>query len=227
MAAVVRRLLRLAALAIPLAILGVAVSLPEGALGIGGQSALFFTGVLVVALLGGIASALLSAVLSGLLLLYFLVTPLYTLTTDDPDGTITIVVLLLVAAAVAALVDRVANRAAEARRSSQEAELLALFADSVLRDADLNTLLERIREAYSQRAVSMLTVCSDDRTGEFVASVGKNPCTSVNSADTAIHVGDDEFWMLLAGKTLTTRDRRVLSAVAGQAVNMLKQRTGT
>ncbi len=217
----------LAALAIPMAILGVTMSLPEETLGIGGQSALFFTGVLVVALLGGIAPALLSAVLSGLMLLYFLVTPLYTLATDDPDGAITIVVLLLVAVAVAALVDRVANRAAEARRSSQEAELLALFADSVLRDADLDTLLERIREAYSQRAVSMLAVRSDERTGEVVASVGNNPCTSVDSADTAIDVGDDEFWMLLAGKTLTTRDRRVLSAVAKQAVNMLKQRTGT
>ncbi len=63
----------LAALAIPMAILGVTMSLPEETLGIGGQSALFFTGVLVVALLGGIVPALLSAVLSGLLLLYFLV----------------------------------------------------------------------------------------------------------------------------------------------------------
>ena len=49
----------LAALAIPMAILGVTMSLPEGALGIGGQSALFFTGVLLVALLGGMAPALL------------------------------------------------------------------------------------------------------------------------------------------------------------------------
>ncbi|WP_239591396.1 sensor histidine kinase [Mycolicibacterium tusciae] len=214
----------LAALAIPLAILGVTMSLPQETLSIGGQSALFFTGVLVVALLGGIAPAVLSAVLSGLLLNYFLVTPLHTLTIDDPDSAITIVVLLLVAVAVAALVDRVANRAAEARRSSQEAELLALFADSVLRDADLDTLLERVREAYSQRAVSMLAIRGNARTGEVVAAVGKDACTSVDSADTAIDVGDDEFWMLLAGKTLTARDRRVLSAVAKQAVSMLKQR---
>ena len=42
------------------------------------------------------------------------------------------------------------------RRASQEAELLALFAGSVLRGADLTTLLERVRETYSQRAVSLL-----------------------------------------------------------------------
>ena len=214
----------LAALAIPIGILAVTMSLPLETLGIGGQSTLFFTGVLVVALLGGIAPAVLSAVLSGLLLNYFLVTPPFTLTIDDPDSAVTIVVLLLVAVAVAVLVDRVAYRAAEARRSSQEAELLALFADSVLRDADLDTLLERIREAYSQRAVSMLAVRSDERTGEVVASVGKDPCTSVDSADTAIDVGDDGFWMLLAGRTLTARERRVLGSVAEQAVNMVKHR---
>ena len=65
-------------------------------------------------------------------------------------------VLLVVAVAVAALVDGAANRAREARRASQEAELLALFAGSVLRGADLATLLERVRETYSQRAVSLL-----------------------------------------------------------------------
>ena len=125
-------------------------------LAIGGESALFFVGVLVVALLGGVAPAALSAVLSGLLLNYFLVEPRHTFTIAEPDSAVTIVVLLLVAVAVAALVDGAAKRAREARRASQEAELLALFAGSVLRGADLDTLLERVRETYSQRAVSML-----------------------------------------------------------------------
>ncbi len=106
-------------------------------LGIGGESALFFIGVLVVALLGGVAPAALSAVLSGLLLNYFLVEPRYTFTIAEPDSAVTIVVLLLVAVAVAALVDGPAKRAREARMASQEAELLALFAGSVLRGADL------------------------------------------------------------------------------------------
>ena len=49
----------------------------------------------------------------------------------------------------------------EARRASQEAELLALFAGSVLRGADLDTLLEKVRETYSQRAVSLLRTTDD------------------------------------------------------------------
>jgi len=47
---------------------------------------------------------------------------------------------------------------------------------------------------------------------------------TVDSADTAIEVGDDEFWMLMAGKKLSARDRRVLTAVAKQAAGLIRQR---
>ena len=154
----------LAALVVPSAICAVIVWLLDPFLGIGGESALFFIGVLIVALLGGVAPAALSAVLSGLLLNYFLVEPRHTFTIAEPDSAVTIVVLLLVAVAVAALVDGAAKRAREARRASQEAELLALFAGSVLRGADLDALLERVRETYSQRAVSLLREGPDGAT---------------------------------------------------------------
>ncbi len=209
----------LAALVVPSAICALIVLLLDPFLGVGGESALFFIGVLVVALLGGVAPAALSAVLSGLLLNYFLVEPRHTFTIAEADSAITIVVLLLVAVAVAALVDGAAKRAREARHASQEAELLALFAGSILRGADLNMLLERVRETYSQRAVSLL------REGVgIVGCVGKDPCVEVDDADTAIEVGDDEFWLLLAGKKLAARDRRVLGAVAKQAAGLVKQR---
>jgi two-component system, OmpR family, sensor histidine kinase KdpD len=214
----------LAALIVPSAICAVIVYLLDPYLGIGGESAIFFVGVLIVALLGGVAPAALSALLSGLLLNYFLVTPRYTFTIADPDSAVTVVVLLLVAVAVAALVDGAAGRAREARRASQEAELLALFAGSVLRGADLDTLLERVRETYSQQAVSLLRVVGGNSEGEIVACVGTDPCLDVDNADTAIEVGDDEFWLLMAGRKLAARDRRVLGAVAKQAAGLVKQR---
>jgi two-component system, OmpR family, sensor histidine kinase KdpD len=214
----------LAALVVPSAICAAIVYLIDPYLGIGGESAIFFVGVLVVALLGGVAPAALSALLSGLLLNYFLVAPRYTFTIAEPDSAVTVVVLLLVAVAVAALVDGAANRAREATRAAQEAELLALFAGSVLRGADLDTLLERVRETYSQRAVSMLRLHDSNSDGQIVACVGQNPCSDVDTADTAIEVGDDEFWMLMSGRKLPARDRRVLSAVAKQAAGLVKQR---
>ena len=139
----------------------------------------------------------------------------------NTSNLLTIVLLLGVAMAIALLVDAAASRAREARRATQEAELLALFAGSVLRGADLATLLERVREAYSQRAVCLVR----DVDGRFepVASVGKDPCATVDSADTAVKVGDEEFWMLMSGRGLTGRDRRVLSVVATQAAGLVKQ----
>lgn len=212
----------LAALVVPSVICALTAMLLDPFLGIGGESALFFIGVLVVALLGGVAPAALSAVFSGLLLNYFLVEPRHTFTMNSPDSAITVVVLLAVAVAVAALVDGAAKRAREARRASQEAELLALFAGSVLRGADLTTLLERVRETYSQRAVSLLRE-TPGQGSVTVACVGVDPCADPDSADTAIEVGDDEFWMLLSGKRLPARDRRVLGAVAKQAAGLVRQ----
>jgi len=214
----------LAAVVVPSAICAVTIAV-DRFLGIGGESALFFIGVLIVALLGGVAPAAASAVLSGMLLNYFLVEPRHTFTMAEPDSAITIVVLLAVAVAVAVLVDNAANRSREARRASQEAELLTLFAGSVLRGADLETLLERVRETYSQRAISILRVRGD--TKQIAACVGEDPCTTVDSADTPVEVGDSdipEFWMLMAGRKLAARDLRVLTAVAKQAAGLIRQR---
>ncbi len=219
----------LAACIVPSAICAITVTLLDPYLDNGGESALFFVGVLAVGLLGGVAPAVLSAMLSGLLLNYYLIAPRHSFTIAEPSSAITQLVLLLIAVAVAVLVDFAAKRAREARLAAQEAELLTLFAGSVLRGADLETLLERVRETYSQRAVSMLREPGDEdraagKKPYIVACVGKDPCVSVDSADTAIEVGDDEFWMLMAGRTLSARERRVLSAVAKQAAGLIRQR---
>jgi len=209
----------LAAVIVPSAICALTALALNPFLHIGGESAVFFIGVLIVALLGGVAPAALSAVLSGLLLNYFFVNPRYSFTIADPDSALTIVVLLAIAVAVAALVDNAAKRTREARHASQEAELLALFAGSVLRGDDLTGLLERVRETYSQRAVSLL-----HESRGVVACVGIQPCATIESSDTAIEVTDDAYWLLMAGRKTRARDRRVLGAVARQAAGLVRQR---
>ncbi len=210
-----------AAVAVPLLICAITALLLDKYLKIPGETAIFFVGVLLVALLGGVAPAALSAVLSGLLLNYFLTEPRYTFTIAEPDSAITEVVLLVMAVAVAAVVDRAANREREARHASKEAELLTLFSGSVLRGADLNGLLERIRETYSQRAVSLYRMKGDD--GEVIASVGEEPSVAMESADTSIDAGDDEFWLLMDGRALPAGDLKVLAVVAKQAAGLVRQ----
>ncbi|MGW4534388.1 ATP-binding protein [Nocardia sp. NPDC004340] len=187
-------------------------------LDLSGESALFFIGVIAVALLGGVAPAALSALLSGVLLNWFFTQPRYSLTIDQLDNFLTIVVLLLVAVAVAALVDVAAKRTFEARKASRQAELLTLFAGSVLHGANLQDLLERARETYGQDAVSLVT---DD---EVIASVGDQPPTKVGDAETAVEAGDDMHWLLLRGRAVTSGDRMVLGAVANQAAGLVQQK---
>ncbi|HEY6739535.1 MAG TPA: ATP-binding protein, partial [Actinopolymorphaceae bacterium] len=144
-------------------------------------------------------------------------------TVTDADHAVTIGALLGLAVAVAGLVDQTARHARAARRASQDAELLAMFADGVLHDADPAMLLERVRETYAQRSVSLL----EGRSGEVLAHAGTDPCTDIDNADTTIEIGDDEYWLLLAGPDLTSHDHRVLNAVADQAVTLVKKRRQT
>lgn len=211
----------LAAVLVPSLICVVAVVVLDSYLSVAGGTALFFVGVLAVALFGGVVPAVFCAALSGLLLNYYLTAPLHTFTISDPDSAVTEAVLLTMAIAVAVLVDRAARRSREAKSASREAELLTLFSGSVLRGADLAALLEKVREAYSQRAVSLVRVRDGD--SQLVASAGDDPHHSIDSADTAIEVGDDEFWMLMAGRSLPAGDLKVLSAVAKQAAGQVRQ----
>jgi two-component system, OmpR family, sensor histidine kinase KdpD len=211
----------LAAIAVPWGILAVTTRWLDPQLDVGGKTAIFFGGVIAVALFGGVAPAVLAGMLSGALLVYYIAEPRYSFSVDNPSNAVTIVVLLGVAMAIAVLVDAAASRAREARRATQEAELLTLFAGSVLRGADINTLLERVREAYSQRAVCL--VREVDGRMVPVAGVGSVACLTVDAADTAVKIADDDFWMLMSGRRLTGRDRRVLSVVATQAAGLVKQ----
>ena len=100
----------LAAIVVPSAICAVTVAFLDRFLGLGAESALFFVGVLVVALWGGITPAVLSAVLSGLLLNYYLTPPRGRFTITEPNAVVTEVVLLAVAIAVAARTERPIER---------------------------------------------------------------------------------------------------------------------
>ncbi|SDU80923.1 sensor histidine kinase [Gordonia westfalica] len=209
------------AVLVPLLATGV-LRLLDPWLGFTSQSALFFVSVLAVSMLGGIAPAALSAVVSGLLLNYFFTDPRFTFTIDQPDNLITILVMLLIATAVAALVDSATVRRAQAQDATREAELLAMFSSVVLGGADVPGLLERLRETYDQSAVALVRRTSKtSRTVE--AWVGDRPLSGPDEADTTCSVPGEQFELLLRGPRLGARDRRVLAAVAGQAAGAVER----
>nr|WP_049773399.1 ATP-binding protein [Segniliparus rotundus] len=181
-------------------------------------TAVFFAVVLLVSLLGGVAPAAFSAVVSGVLLNYFFAPPLRSFAVKSPGQVVTIFVMVGLGVAVAALVDFASSRARQARQAAQEAELLTLFAGAVLRGADVSELLARAKETYGLRAVSLV------RSGDVVSCAGEDAPTSEASARAAVQSPDGECVLLLDGpKTFAGRDRRVLEAVAAQAAALVRQ----
>jgi two-component system sensor histidine kinase KdpD len=112
--------------------------------------------VVVVALVGGLWPALLSALLSGLTLNYLFVAPLHTVSVNDPVHALALVLYVANALLVSAVVDVAARRSRAAQRARAESELLATVAGGVLRGQDaLAALIERTQEAFGLAGVRL------------------------------------------------------------------------
>ncbi|MGV9858798.1 DUF4118 domain-containing protein [Gordonia sp. NPDC003425] len=210
-----------AAVVVPVVMTSV-LALLDRWLGFASETALYFVTVLAVSLLGGVGPAALSALVSGLLLNYFFTDPRFTFTIAEPDNLITLLVMFVIAIAVAALVDSASNRRRQARLATRDAELLALFSDTVLGGADVAGLLDRVCETYDQTAVSIVQRAMGSAP-QLAASVGDDPPVRADGADTVCPIPGGEYELLLRGPKLGGRDRRVLTSVAMQAAGAVQR----
>ncbi|RKN41096.1 DUF4118 domain-containing protein [Micromonospora endolithica] len=194
---------------------------------------LFLAAVVGVALVGGLWPALVAALGGSLLLNWFFTPPFRTLTIAEADNLLALGVFVGVAVAVSGVVDVAARRTREAARASADAQTLATVAGSVLRgERPLPALLDRLRETFALRAVSVLESVSGaegrpGRTREegawrVVASVGDTPAGSPGGGETSVPV-DDRLTVVLCGRRLEAADRRIVEAFAAQAAVALRQ----
>ncbi|SCL32960.1 osmosensitive K+ channel signal transduction histidine kinase [Micromonospora rhizosphaerae] len=194
---------------------------------------LFLAGVVGVALVGGMWPALLAALGGSLLLNWFFTPPLHTLTIAEAENLLALGVFVGVAVSVSWIVDLAARRTREAARASADAQTLATVAGSVLRgERPLPALLNRLRETFGLRAVSVLELAADaeGRPGRereegawrVVASVGEAPPCSPSAGETTVPV-DERLTVVLSGRRLEAADRRIVEAFAAQAALALRQ----
>lgn len=182
---------------------------------------LFVLSTVIVALVGGLGPALVAAIFGAGLLNFFFTPPLYTLDVHSPQNVVTLIVMVVVAVMVALVVASAARRGVAAARARTEASLLASYARTVLTNPNpIERLLEKVRENFGLTSVTLL----EKRNGKWdkVALSGGEPCADPDEADVDIAVTADVH-LTLRGRALPAADRRVLEAVAGQALLALRQ----
>ncbi|MDQ6739096.1 MAG: DUF4118 domain-containing protein [Actinomycetota bacterium] len=196
-------------------------------------------GAVAVALIGGLRPAVLAALWSSLLLNYFMTDPKGTLTINDPQTIVALVVFTAVSAVVAVIVDASARRAQEAARARAEATTLSeLTRMAMATDDSLQPLLEQAREVFQVQSAALFT-----RTNEVdpppegstanrnhprntspapwrlaAASGGPVPA-SPNDGQTVEEI-DPDTALVLAGRTLSAGERRLLAAFGAQVTAM-------
>lgn len=182
---------------------------------------LFLALTVLVALVGGLWPAIVSAVVGFLLLNWFFTLPTGKLTVAEPENALALGVFVLVAAGVASVVDLAARRTTEAFRARAEASALAAVSRSVLSGEDTAAaLVARLRETFTLEAVSLLARTA---TGwDVLATDGVDPALAPEAAQ-AVLVVDEDRVLALTGRVLPASDRRVLEAFASQVGIVLEQ----
>ncbi len=179
---------------------------------------LFLLMTVIVALVGGVLPALVSAVVGSMLLNYFFTPPLHTLTIRETNNALALFVFVVVAMLVSSVVDLAARRTRQAARAAAESRTLADLASAVLAEGDvLGHMLERLRETFALQSVTLFERADDRWT--MLACAGRE-CTSPEEAETVVPAGDGRV-VALQGRLLEADDQRLVTAFASQVAVVL------
>lgn len=174
--------------------------------------------IVIVALVGGIWPAVATAVIAGLVLDFFFVAPLYTVTIADPLHLLALIIFVVVAVLVSTVVDQAARRSRLASRAAAESETLSNIAGGVLSGTDaLEALVSRLREAFGMTSVILYSNGAPLYTATDATLMGDG------DIETTFPIGDHSQ-LYLRGRDLPASDRRILGAFLSQIEAALDRR---
>ena len=189
----------------------------DDALALDAQVLVFLLAVVVVALVGGIVVAIASAIASAILLNYFFVEPVHTLTVGDPDQLVALIAFVVVAGLVSGAIELAVMRAQIAERARAEAETMSALAGTELDAEDsLHRILERARATFRMESVALKV--RPPGSGEWVdvEHAGWAPAGEETQLRFDVAAGP-RVRMVGRGPALFAEDRRVLEAFAAAA----------
>lgn len=185
------------------------------------------TGIVAVALVGGLWPAVAAAVFAGMIVNYFSVRPVGSLSVLDPENVLALLIFLLVAVSVSLVVDRSAKRSKEARLAGAEASILGeLSRRAVAEGSSIPAFLEQVREHF-QAAGTGLWIrrrTGPGNTGGWALQEysGATQPDALSDADSIEQMDDDRI-LSLSGRELSQDDRRLLTAFGAHLLAMLQR----
>ena len=182
-----------------------------------GEVLIYLLAVVTVALVGGIVVAIASAIASALLLNYFFVEPVHTLTVADPDQVVALVVFVAVAGLVSGAIELAARQARIAERARAEAETMSALAGPELDGAgSLHEILERARDTFGMESVTLKV--RPPGSGEWLDAEHAGWAPSGDEAPLRFDIAAGPRARFVGrGPALFAEDQRVLEAFAAAA----------
>ena len=188
------------------------------------QVLLYLLAVVAIAVFGGVLVAIVSAIASALLINYFFVEPVHTLTVGDADQAVALVVFVVVAVLVSAAYELAVRRAQAAERARDEAETLAALAGPKLDEqGSLHEVLDRARRTFRMESVALLA--HERGAGDWVEAdhAGWAPVGSEAPLRFDVPVGA-HIRLVGRGPAMFAEDERVLKAFAKAAATAYEGR---
>jgi two-component system, OmpR family, sensor histidine kinase KdpD len=185
------------------------------------------TGIVGVALLGGLWPAVLAAVVAGLIVNYFSLRPFGSLSVIDPENVLALLIFVVVAVAVSLVVDRSARLSREAHIAEAEAAVLSdLSRRAVAEGNSIPAFLDKVREHFQVKGAG-LWVRRETGPGETAAwelqeFSGESRPGDFSDADTVERLDSDRV-LALTGKELNQDERRLLAAFGAHLLAMVQR----
>ena len=187
------------------------------ALSLESQVLLYLLVVVIIAVIGGLAVALASAVAAAFLINYFFVKPEHTLEVAQGEQALALAVFLIVAAVVSWAVEAAARRARAAESAARQAETLSELARSDFEEHDsLRSVLERARDSFGMESVTLSA--RQHPSGDWIGvdNAGWAPPGEEAPLRFDVPIGT-ELRLVGRGPALFAEDQRVLRAFADAA----------
>ena len=187
----------------------------RGRVGIESALECYLLFVVLIASIGGLMPAMISAVAAFLLLNWYFAPPYYTFTIANGRDVLALISFLVVSGVVSGLVDHAARSQSEAARAHAVAKALATMAATVLRDpTPMPSLTSQLATTFALDGAAVLRRTSDS---EWIveASAGAFAPTDPTTATMTLDIGDDALLAVNAAR-LGSDDRQLLADFATQ-----------